>query len=135
MNTKTYTYSIIGAFVVIILFIGIGIYSSKKNAGPDLTQFATCLKDKGVQFYGAFWCPHCREQKNLFGKYESLLPYTECSTPDGQDMTENCKAKGVKGYPTWIYPDGTTEQGFQSLQHLSEKTSCPLPAEVQNTII
>jgi hypothetical protein len=128
MTNKTYLYSIVGAFIFIALLIGLGIYSnSHKNSGPDYTAFATCLKDKGVTFYGAFWCPHCRAQKELFGAAVGALPYHECSTPDGNNMLQDCKDKGITGYPTWIYADGSKDQGEQTLQHLSEKTSCTLP--------
>src|ERR1043166_896516 len=52
--------------------------------------FATCLKDKGALFYGAFWCPHCQAQKKLFGSSARLLPYTECSLPNGQGQNATC---------------------------------------------
>ena len=30
--------------------------------------------------YGAYWCPHCAHQKELFGAEAwSLIPYVECS--------------------------------------------------------
>ena len=32
----------------------------------ELDQFALCLGDKGAVFYGAFWCPHCQNQKKMF---------------------------------------------------------------------
>ena len=96
--------------------------------GP-LDTFATCLKDNGATFYGAFWCPHCQAQKALFGRSARLLPYVECSTPDGQGQLEVCNNAGVEGYPTWVFGDKTRESGELSLEHLSEKTNCPLPED------
>ena len=101
----------------------------KEDAKPGtLDGFAVCLKDKGAVFYGAFWCPHCQTQKTLFGKSKKLLPYVECSTPDGKGQHSICKEKKVVGYPTWEFADGSRESGEIALQKLSEKTGCNLPA-------
>ncbi|MCX6751609.1 MAG: thioredoxin domain-containing protein [Candidatus Nomurabacteria bacterium] len=101
-------------------------------AGPGkYDTFAQCLKDKGAIFYGAFWCPHCQAQKELFGSSAKYLPYVECSTPDGQNQTKECIDKKIEGYPTWELADGTRipdENGAGvTLETLSLKTSCPLP--------
>jgi thiol-disulfide isomerase/thioredoxin len=98
------------------------------NSTPGkLDGFAQCLKDEGVVFYGAFWCPHCQNQKTLFGKSQKLLPYTECSTPDGRGQLPVCAEKNVKSYPTWEFPDGSRLTGEIPLGTLAEKTSCALP--------
>lgn len=62
----------------------------------------------------------------MFGKSAKLLPYVECSTPDGKSQLPICKEKDIKGYPTWIFADGSQLQGEQTLQVLADKTSCPL---------
>lgn len=92
-----------------------------------LDTFATCIKDSGAKFYGAFWCPHCQNQKAEFGSSAKYLPYVECSTPDGSSQLTICNEAGVQGYPTWKFPDGTVETGEVSLNRLSELTNCPLP--------
>lgn len=97
------------------------------TVSSNYDTFATCLKDKGVTFYGTFWCPHCKNQKNLFGSSASLLPYVECSTADGLGQTQICKDKNIQGYPTWVFADGTSLSGEQTLATLSSKTSCTLP--------
>lgn len=89
--------------------------------------FSQCLKDKGAVFYGAFWCPHCQNQKAMFGKSAKLLPYVECSTPDGRGQVPLCQEKEIKGYPTWEFADGSRETGEVSLAKLAEKTGCLLP--------
>ena len=89
---------------------------------------ATCLKDQGALFYGAFWCPHCQQQKAMFGKSEKLLPYVECSEPSGQGQLQVCTDAGIESYPTWILADGTRLNGTQSLETLAERTSCELPS-------
>ena len=90
--------------------------------------FAQCLSDNGATFYGAFYCPHCRDQKAMFGDSVNLLPYVECY-PDGNPdvQSDECKSHGVKRYPTWIFADGHKEEGVLSFDELSKYTSCPLP--------
>ncbi len=114
--------------LVVLLLIGFSIFLIKTpGKSGEFDQFAQCLKDKGTVFYGAFWCPHCREQKALFGKSQSTLPYTECSTPDGQSQLQVCKDKNIKTYPTWEFSDGTRKEGVLPLAELSSITQCELP--------
>lgn len=92
-----------------------------------LDTFATCIKDSGAIFYGAFWCPHCQNQKAMFGSSAKYLPYIECSTPDGKSQLPICNDAGVQGYPTWKFADGTVESGEVELERLAELTQCVLP--------
>ncbi len=92
-----------------------------------LDTFATCIKGSGATFYGAFWCPHCQNQKAMFGSSARFLPYVECSTPDGKGQLLVCINAGVTGYPTWKFSDNSRESGEVSLERLSEITNCPLP--------
>lgn len=124
---------ILGWAAVLIVVIGL-FYSStllKKRAATtaDLAPFVACLKEKGAEFYGAFWCPHCQNQKDLFGAAADNLPYIECSTADGKSVLPVCVEKKIEGYPTWIFADGSRESGELSLARLAEKTSCELPQE------
>lgn len=89
------------------------------NQPDKLDNFATCLKDKGAVFYGAYWCPHCQATKALFGRSERLLPYVECSTPDGQGQNQVCTDKNIFNYPTWVMDKGFT------VTSQSAPTSCP----------
>lgn len=92
-----------------------------------LDGFAQCLTDKGAKMYGAWWCPHCADQKEMFGYAFQYVKYTECS-PEGQrTMNETCTKAGIKGYPTWQFADGSRVEGPQLLSALSEKTGCKLP--------
>jgi hypothetical protein len=117
--------------VIIVLVLGTIATFIIRGSGPKTTinydAFATCLKDKGATFYGAFWCTHCQAEKKLFGSSEKLLPYVECSTPDGGSQTQICKDKNIQGYPTWIFADGSILTGEIPLATLADKTSCPLP--------
>jgi thiol-disulfide isomerase/thioredoxin len=112
------------AVLIIGGLISLLVVQAKKPGKYD--TFAGCIKDSGATFYGAFWCPHCQAQKALFGKSAKLLPYEECSTPDGKGQLAVCTDKGIKGYPTWIFADGSQLSGEQTFEALSEKTSCPV---------
>ena len=75
-------------------------------AGPEkpyLAALATHLEKSGAKFYGAYWCPRCREQKELFEASAKRLPYVECSPGGpGSPITVSCAAKEIDNYPTWI---------------------------------
>lgn len=119
-------------FIVAVPFVILAAfgyyYFVNNNKGPaKYDAFATCLKETGTKFYGAFWCPHCQQQKKMFGSSAKKLPYIECSTANGQGMLDVCKNAGVDSYPTWEFPDGSRVSGEQSLETLSQKSSCQLP--------
>lgn len=118
-------------WVVIIGLIVVGaIFLVKEGNKPgELNTFAQCIEQSGAKFYGAFWCPHCQNQKQLFGKSAEFLPYVECSTPDSQGQLDVCKQAGITGYPTWVFPNGSKVSGEQTLEELAEKTGCELPAQ------
>jgi hypothetical protein len=118
------------SILVLLAFIGGVVWLIKTPGKPGkLDGFASCIKDSGALFYGAFWCPHCKNQKAMFGSSAKLLPYIECSTPDGNGQLQVCKDLGIETYPTWKFPDGTILTGEVPLERLGELTSCPLPQD------
>lgn len=118
--------------ITLVVIAGLGFLIHKDNTTPGkLDGFAQCLKEKGAVFYGAFWCPHCQNQKKMFGRSEKFLPYVECSTPNGQGQLSVCTDKGVKSYPTWIFSDGTSLNCEVDLSTLAEKTQCVLPEDTK----
>ena len=119
-------YLIFGIVTILVVF-GIAGFAYYEDSVPaKLDGFAQCLKDKGAVFYGAFWCPHCQNQKEMFGRSAKLLPYVECSTPNGREQIPLCTEKKIEGYPTWEFADGSREGGEVSLSKLAEKTGCAL---------
>ncbi len=126
--------------VIVVLILGtIATAVLRSNSGPSTPAdsgkydvLAQCLKDSGAVFYGAWWCPHCKDQKKLFGTSAKLLPYVECyAYPDTKNQLPVCRDKKIEGYPTWELKDGTripveTSAGV-TLKTLAEKTSCTLP--------
>jgi uncharacterized membrane protein/glutaredoxin len=68
----------------------------------QLAALADHLRDTGAVFYGTYWCPHCQNQKRMFGAAASRLPYVECDPGGSNAQPAACQAAGVKAYPTWI---------------------------------
>jgi hypothetical protein len=118
-------------WALIVVAVALSAWYYVQNIPPPLGEydaFAKCIASTTTKFYGAFWCPHCEAQKAEFGDASKYLPYTECSTPDALGELQTCKDIGIKEYPTWFFPDGSSSTGEQTLPTLSQKTSCPLPA-------
>ena len=117
-------------FLLIILLLVVGGITTmvlKSSGQPAVVSvkydaFAQCIASKNLSMYGAVWCSHCKAQKALFGDSFKYVPYIECITNPNE-----CLAKGIEGYPTWIDQKGNKYIGEQSLQKLSEITGCKLP--------
>jgi len=88
---------------------------------PTQLALAQHLKRTGAQFYGAYWCRFCGQQRGLFGKEGvAALPYVECAADGYQSNVAACKAKAeVRAYPTWQI-NGEFYSGMQSLDELAE---------------
>jgi len=89
-------------------------------------EFAKCMTEKDTTFYGAYWCPHCANQKNIIGISMEHINYVECSLPEKKGQTQVCIEANITTYPTWEFADGTRLKGVQQLETLSEKTGCEL---------
>src|SRR3989338_11544789 len=115
---------VLGVLATVLVRGGGGV-----NSGPGkYDAFAQCLSEKDAVFYGAFWCPHCQAKKKMFGTSAKLLPYVECSTLNGEGQLPICIDKGISGYPTWEFADGSRLSGEISLEQLALKTACVLPS-------
>lgn len=129
-----------GTIVGTVVLVGtLGLYANANNpggttvaieegAGPPITttsnestiELAKYLSTVGATMYGAYWCPHCHDQKQLFGQEAfKLVDYVECD-PDGVDpKPEVCRSKEITGYPTWEV-NGQLYPGQQALSDLAE---------------
>jgi hypothetical protein len=100
--------------VIVLLVLGTVATAIMRGGGGGVASdgkydtFATCLKDSGATFFGAFWCPHCQNTKKLFGSSQKLLPYEECSTANGQGQLQVCIDKQISSYPTWEFANKFT---------------------------
>ena len=90
---------------------------------PDQLALVEHLLSKGAIFYGAWWCPHCFTQKNLFGTEAGRrLPYVECDKDDvGR---QRCQSAGIRAYPSWDL-NGQRREGVLSLEELKVWSGFP----------
>lgn len=143
-----------GIVVGMLVLVGtLGVYANVKNpeiasrsipgeAGPAITTtsgaaeiaLAAHLEQVGAKMYGAFWCPHCHDQKQLFGK-EAMgqIDYIECDPKGKNPQPDLCKAANVKGFPSWEI-NGKFVSGTQSLEKLATLSSYQGPGNFQNSL-
>ncbi len=91
------------------------------TSGEAEIALARHLKEIGAKEYIAWWCPHCHDQKLLFGKeaYKEV-PHTDCAPADDpNNVKPECKTAGITSYPTWKIK-GKTYTGAQSLEELAK---------------
>jgi uncharacterized membrane protein len=120
---------------VLLIIVGLHLHYTGVLGEPATTEdpIATALAEhltkSGVKFYGASWCPHCQQQKALFGAAARRLPYVECS-PGGAPGTPQapvCNDLKIESYPTWII-NGQRHEEVLSMQQLAEASGFKAPA-------
>ena len=97
-----------------------GVTTQDSSSDPVWIEgLAKALTEKGAVMYGAYWCSHCNNQKEMFGEAVKYIDYVECD-PSGPDANpDECKANNIEGYPTWVY-QGEKFSGERSLEKLAE---------------
>lgn len=91
----------------------------------QLTILAKCLTEKGVRLFGTYWCPACQSQKEMFKEVAKYLPYIECALEGNrQELAPICQQAGVTSFPDWRFPDGTQQEGMQTIEQLAELSGC-----------
>lgn len=108
----------------LIFFLLGALISYLANASGQYDDFAKCLTGKNATFYGAFWCPHCNDQKALLGKSMRYVSYVECSLPNGS-QNDFCNKQKINGYPTWDF-NGERVSGVLSIAELSRLSKCSI---------
>lgn len=90
------------------------------TSGESEIALAKHLTKIGAIDYSAYWCPHCYDQKQLFGKEAfKEINMIEC-IPEGENgQPQKCIDAKIKGFPTWII-NGKVYEGTQTLQKLAE---------------
>jgi uncharacterized membrane protein len=92
-------------------------------SGETEIALAKHLTATGAKNYGAFWCPHCYEQKQLLGKDAfAEINYIECDPQGKNPQREACMAAGIESFPTWeiegkLYPGTKTAAELAKLSN------------------
>ena len=98
---------------------------------PETSAFeqslAQHLQQTGAKMYGAYWCPHCADQKALFGPAVAAVPYVECDPQGEKSQPDLCQAKQIEGYPTWEIA-GRFYPGTRSLLELAALSNYKVPS-------
>jgi uncharacterized membrane protein len=128
---KTLAAGLLGVLAIHLHYAGI-LGEPPAPEEPRLRALAVHLTESGAKFYGAFWCPHCDEQKEMFGSSASRLPYIECS-PGGRNAPQAriCRDAGIQSYPTWVI-NGKRHAGVLSTGELAEYAGFKEPLTPRN---
>lgn len=110
------------AAALLVLYAAYWYYSNHRY-----DNFAKCLATHQTKMYGLYWCPHCAEQKAMFGKAFQYVPYVECAIKDSHELAPACSAAGVKLFPAWQFGTNPPVTGVFPMEELSDKTGCSLP--------
>ncbi|MBS3151916.1 hypothetical protein J4230_00745 [Candidatus Woesearchaeota archaeon] len=119
--------------IIIILFVLTGTAISACTSTGNVTKeskydnFAKCLTENGTKMYGAYWCSHCKNQKEMFGDSFKHINYIECSLPDGKGQTQECNQAGIRRYPTWEFKDSKRVERELPFEQLSQYSGCEIP--------
>ncbi|NEP16377.1 MAG: vitamin K epoxide reductase family protein [Leptolyngbya sp. SIO4C1] len=142
-----------GIIVAVVALVGtLGVYAPLNNPGAAIANssgeigppirnvsgeaeiaLAQHLKAVDAKMYGAYWCPHCHDQKELFGQQAlAEMPYIECA-PDGRDsQTDLCRSiPQITGFPTWEV-GGQYLPGKQTLETLAQASGYEGPQNFKN---
>lgn len=99
---------------------GSELYPVTTTSGPAEIALAQHLSSIGAKMYGAYWCPACHSQKQLFGKQAFAdITYIECAEEGGNSQRQLCQQAGIQRYPTWEI-NGQLYPGTRSLQELAQ---------------
>eukprot|EP00586_Coscinodiscus_wailesii_P017601 CAMPEP_0172502044 /NCGR_PEP_ID=MMETSP1066-20121228/155904_1 /TAXON_ID=671091 /ORGANISM="Coscinodiscus wailesii, Strain CCMP2513" /LENGTH=242 /DNA_ID=CAMNT_0013277147 /DNA_START=142 /DNA_END=867 /DNA_ORIENTATION=+ len=92
----------------------------KRSSTDQAVSLAEYLRKSDATMYGAFWCPHCQRQREMFGREAwDRIPYVECDPRGVNADAPLCVSRGVDGFPTWRFGDGRTVSGEMSLERLA----------------
>ncbi len=76
------------------------------SSSPQKVEFAKFLRENNFIMYSAYWCPHCHDQKQLFGQQAvKELKVIECAQDGKNNQYELCRSKEIDGFPSWEIND------------------------------
>lgn len=114
-------------YVGILILFAAAYLAGRYYKDHKYDSFAKCIAGKQAKMYGLYWCPHCVDQKAMFGSAFKYVPYVECAIKGSKELAPECKIAGVKLFPSWQFGMDPPKEGVLSLDALSEKTGCSLP--------
>ncbi|HEY9827966.1 MAG TPA: vitamin K epoxide reductase family protein, partial [Stenomitos sp.] len=134
--------AVVGTLMLYQSIVGSSVNAQNPNdpfvitstSGPAELALADHLKSINAQMFGAFWCPHCHDQKQLFGKEAfSKIDYVECDPKGANARPDLCKAAKIEGFPTWHIKDKVLS-GTQPLVELGKVSAYTGPQNFKNQV-
>ncbi len=126
-SRRTWAWSGLAGVVAIGILVGGYALSAPRAAAQDYAQgLAAHLAATEAKFYGAYWCPHCADQKALFGPAARLLPYIECDPRSPVGQLQVCLSRQIRAFPTWEIA-GQRIEGVLALEDLARLSGYPPP--------
>jgi len=104
------------------------------SSSPQALAIATRLQRLDAKMFGAYWCSHCNNQKQVLGHPAvDKFPYIECDKDGVGSQVDLCKARKVPGFPTWeirgkLYPG---EKDLSELEALLDRVEAEGAAEAK----
>jgi hypothetical protein len=117
--------TIIWASIIAVIAIAYAAIWYHNNHRYD--AFAKCLSSKQAKMYGLYYCPHCADQKAMFGASFRYVNYVECAIKGTHELTPECKQANLKLFPSWQFGASEPTPGVYPLEELGDKTGCSLP--------
>ena len=114
-------------YACVLILFAVAYLAGRYYRSHKYDSFAQCLASKQAKMYGLYWCPHCADQKAMFGASFRYVPYVECAIKGTRELAPECKVAGVTLFPSWQFGIDPPHEGVLSLQVLSQKTGCSLP--------
>ena len=92
------------------------------SSSNEKVKFAKFLSENNVLMFSAYWCPHCHDQKQLFGK-EAVkeLKVIECAKDGENNQYDFCQSKDIEGFPSWEI-NNEIYSGVKNLNELATMT-------------
>jgi thiol-disulfide isomerase/thioredoxin len=119
MKSKQVVYILVLSIIIVLGYI---LYTNASQARID--KLAKCLTDKGVIFYGASWCEHCKAQKEILGASMKYVNYFECSTDETKPIDVKCSELNIARFPTWWLSKDDKLEGIYKPATLAEHFKC-----------
>ena len=60
---------------VVLILLAAAFVAGRYYRNHKYDSFAKCLASKQAKMYGLYWCPHCIDQKEMFGEAFHYVPY------------------------------------------------------------
>lgn len=98
----------------IAILVAAAYFAGWYHKNHKYDAFAQCLATKQAKMYGLSWCPHCVDQKEMFGAAFHYVPYVECGINATKEETPECKAAGLKLFPSWQFGSEPPKEGVLS---------------------